>query len=149
MEKRELSISPYTTLWKDDFDDDIILWNYAHQLEIDITIAKELVKTRLEYCHGKSVFALIDGTQIKSTTREARDYMNSPEGGLKGILGGAFLSKNPVATLSINLYLKINKPSVPAKFFTNKEDALQWLKRIKEEMEVESVELTTLYDRNL
>jgi hypothetical protein len=59
--------------------------------------------------------------------------MNSPEGGLNGILGGAFLSNNVVATLFINLYLKISNPTVPAKFFTSKVEALKWLTKIKEE----------------
>jgi hypothetical protein len=57
--------------------------------------------------------------------------MNSPEGGLKGILGGAFLSNSVVSNVVINLFLKISKPSVPAKFFTKKEDALNWLKELK------------------
>lgn len=112
-------------------DNEIIFFSYTPKLEIDISIAKELIRNRLEYCQGKSYFALIDFSNVKSVTKEARDYMNDPEGGLKGILGGAFLSDNAVSTLFINLYLRINKPIVPAKFFTKKEEALAWLRTIK------------------
>ncbi len=135
MRKRDYSIYPHTALWKDDDDDDIVLWDYSYHLEIDLALAKELVSNRIEYCHGKSIYALIDATNVKSSTKEARDYMNSSEGGLKGILAGAFLSNNVVTTLAVNLFLKIRPPAVPAKFFTNKEDALNWLKNVKTEKE--------------
>jgi hypothetical protein len=126
MEKRQHKQFKYTSFWKER-EENILFWDYSPQIEIDISIAKELVKNRLEYCEGKSMYTLIDFTNVQSVTKEAKDYMNSPEGGLKGILGGAFLSNNIVSNVFINLYLKINKPAVPAKFFTKEEEALAWL----------------------
>lgn len=118
------------SFWKEG-DDDILLFKYSPRLEMTIDVAKEIVRSRLEYCHGESMYVLIDATNIKSATKEARDYMNSTEGGLKGVLGGAFLSNNVVATLVINLFLKVSHPPIPAKFFTNKKEALAWLRKIK------------------
>lgn len=112
-------------------ENDIIFFKYKPSIEIDINTAKDMVKSRLDYTSGQSVYTLIDFTNVKSVTKEARDYMNSPEGGLKGILGGAFLSNSVVATLFVNLYLKVSRPSIPAKFFTNSSDAINWLKKIK------------------
>ncbi len=112
-------------------ENDIIFFKYKPSVEIDITTAKDMVQDRMDYTSGRSVYTLIDFTNVKSVTKEARDYMNSPEGGLKGILGGAFLSNSMVATLFINLFLKISNPCIPAKFFTKEEDALGWLKKIK------------------
>jgi hypothetical protein len=112
-------------------ENDIIFFKYRPSIEIDIAMAKDLVNKRLDYTGGQSVYTLIDFTNVKSVTKEARDYMNSPEGGLKGILGGAFLSNNVVATLFINLYLKVSSPSIPAKFFTNTDDAITWLQKTK------------------
>jgi hypothetical protein len=117
------------TFWR--LEDDIIFFKYAPLIEIDINMARELVNKRLEYTDGKSVYTLIDFTNVKSVTKEARDYMNSPDGGLKGILGGAFLSNSVVATLFVNLYLKVSNPSIPARFFTNREDAVTWLRKTK------------------
>lgn len=114
-------------------DDAIIFWNYAPGLEMDIAIARELVQHRLEYTHGKPMYAMIDVTNLKATTKEARDFMNSREGGLKGLLGGAFLSNNVVSTLLVNLYLKVSRPAIPARFFTDREEALSWLLKIKKE----------------
>ncbi|HXU25854.1 MAG TPA: hypothetical protein VN698_01375 [Bacteroidia bacterium] len=120
----------YTTLWTE-ADDEIVFASYAPNLEIDIDVARELVQNRMSFCENKPHYILIDFTNTKSVTKEARDYMNSPEGGLKRILGGAFLSNSIVSNMLINLYLKINKPSVPAKFFTKKEEALIWLISLK------------------
>lgn len=126
MEKHYKHISIYT----DKIDKEIIYGVYP-KIEIDLSIAKELVDSRLDFTNGLPHYVVIDFTNVKSVTKEARDYMNSPEGGLKGILGGAFLSNSVVSNVFVNLYLKINKPSVPAKFFTSREDALGWLKKIK------------------
>lgn len=114
-------------------DQDTIFFKYGFKIEIDLALAKELVSDRLDYTQARAVYALIDFTNVKSVTKEARDYMNDPEGGLKGILGGAFLSNNVVTTLFVNLYLKVSHPIIPAKFFTSKEDALDWLRKIKTE----------------
>ena len=114
-------------------DNDILFCSYKQQLEIDLETAKRIIDARVEFTNGESYPILIDFTNLKSVTKEARDYMNSPEGGLKGLSGGAFLSNNVVATIFINLYLKINRPSIPAKFFTSKDEALLWLGKIKTE----------------
>src|SRR5580765_8450990 len=105
----------HITIWADDSYPDTIFGIYSPKLEIDIRIAKELVDNRLDFTQGKPVYTLIDFTNVKSVTKEARDYMNSPEGGLRGLIGGAFLSNNVVATLFVNLYLKVNNPTIPAK----------------------------------
>jgi hypothetical protein len=130
MEKRDFKEYKTVSFWKEK-DEDIVFFKYAPQLEINIDTAKEIVESRLEYTKGEQVYTLIDFTNVKLVTKEGRDYMNNSEGGLKGILGGAFLSNSLVTTLFINLYLSINKPSVPAKFFTKKEEALNWLQELK------------------
>jgi len=123
----------YMTIYTDDRYPDVVFGTYAPQLEIDLTIAKELIANRLAFLGGKPAYTLIDFTNVKSVTREARDYMNSPEGGLKGLLGGAFLSNNLVATLFVNLYLRMSRPVIPARFFNSKTDALAWLCRVRAE----------------
>lgn len=122
----------YTSL-SNEIDDDIIYATYIPKLEINLDIAHELVENRVSFSNNRPQYILIDFTNVKSVTKEARDYMNDPEGGLKGIIGGAFLSNNVVATLFVNLYLKVSNPVIPARFFTNKADAISWLKKIKSE----------------
>ena len=118
----------YVSIW---MEDGVLFSNYKKHIDIDLGIAKRIVKDRIEFTNGISYPILIDFTHLKSVTKEARDYMNDAEGGLKGLLGGAFLSNSVVANVFVNLYLKINKPAIPAKFFTRKEEALNWLKEFK------------------
>lgn len=120
------------SFWREE-DDDILFFKYAPKLEMTIDVAKAIVQSRLDYCQGVPSYMVIDATNIKSATKEARDYMNSSEGGLKGVLGGAFLSNNVMATLAINLFIKVSNLPVPAKFFTNKAEAIKWLRKIRNE----------------
>jgi hypothetical protein len=117
------------TFWR--IEENIIFFKYSPLIEIDLNMARELVQKRLDYTENEAVYTLIDFTNVKSVTKEARDYMNSSDGGLKGILGGAFLSNSVVATLFVNLYLKVSNPSIPARFFTNREDAVSWLRKTR------------------
>jgi len=123
----------YVTIWAEDAHPEVLFNAYSCKLDIDINIARELIENRLDFCGGQPVYVMVDFTNVKSVTKEARDFMNSREGGLQGILGGAFLSNNVVATLFINLFLKVSNPVIPAKFFTSKAEAFKWLDKIKSE----------------
>lgn len=123
----------YIIIQGEDQSGQIISGEYTPGLEINLEIARELVESRLNFCQGKNVYVLVDFSNIKSVTKEARDYMSNPDGGLKGVLGGAFLSNNAVATFFVNLYFKISKPSIPSRFFTNRTEALEWLTKLKNE----------------
>ena len=133
MELTEFKEYKYVSFWRE--DNDIIGFKYAPGLEMDTGVAEEIVSSRLEYCKGKSMYCLIELSNLKSVTKEAREFMSDPEKGLKAILAGGFISNKAVSTMVINFFLMINKPSVPAKFFTDKDDALSWLKKIKKEKE--------------
>ena len=130
MDIRDYKEYKNTFFWKEE-DDDILFFKYSPKLEMNIDTAKEIVRSRLEYTGGKPMYTLIDATNLKSATKEARDYMTSSEGGLKGVLGGAFLSNSVLATLVINLFLMVSHPAIPAKFFTNKDEAVKWLRKSK------------------
>jgi hypothetical protein len=121
----------YISVTADESEPTIIIGVYKPKLEIDLNVAKELVENRIDFTNGNDHYILVDFTNVKSVTKEARDYMNDPKGGLKGLLGGAFLSNSLVTTLFINMYLRINQPTVPAKFFTKKDEALNWLRSLK------------------
>lgn len=120
----------FTSYWLEE-DEDIIFIKYAPKLEITLKVAEELVQSRLEYTKNKKHYTIIDFTNVLKVDRDARDYMNQEEHGLKNILAGAFLSNSIVGIFFINLYLKINKPKVPAKFFKTKTEAVKWIQQIK------------------
>lgn len=118
------------SLWREE-EGDVIFFEYSPNSEIDLDRAKKLVETRLSYAGGKPSYYLIDLSNLKSVTKEAREYMSDPNGGLNGILAGAFISNKLLTTVIVNLFFQINRPVVPARFFTKKKDALEWLMKIK------------------
>ncbi len=132
MKRRDLKEYPFATFWKESEAEDVICNSYSANLNMNLDLAKDIVNSRLEYTRHKPAYLLIDVTNIISGTKEAREYMSDPEGGLKGILAGAFISNKVLTTVLINLFFKINKPKVPARFFTKKEDAMAWLLKVKQ-----------------
>jgi hypothetical protein len=96
----------------------------------DINIAKEIVEERLRLFNGESYLAVIDITNVRSATKEARQYMSCNNNGFKGVIAAAIISNKMVSMLIYNLFIRINKPEIPIKFFHKKDEAVSWLKKI-------------------
>ena len=112
-------------------EDDILFSYYKQRTVLELDVVKKIADDRLKFTGGKPCKTLVDVSNIKSGSKEAREFLSSKEGGLKGVLAGAFLSERTVSVVLVNLFLKINKPIIPSKFFTKKEDAVAWLKSLK------------------
>jgi hypothetical protein len=131
MKQREFKAYQHISFWKE-ADDEIVYFTYHEMPELTLEIAKELVANRLDYTKGEAAYFLIDATNLRVVSKEAREYLGRPDGGLKGLLAGAFISDKVLTNVIINLFFKINKPEVPARFFTKKEEALAWLLKIRD-----------------
>jgi hypothetical protein len=94
--------------------------------KLDLKSAKETVDLRLDMAEGVNHLVLIDAQQVKTITKEARDYFASEEGS-KFIIASALVLNSTVGKLLGNFFLQISKPKVPLHLFTNKNDALEWL----------------------
>jgi hypothetical protein len=105
----------------------LVFAEYARNLKVDLKIAKEMVAHRMVFTENKPHYVVIDISNVKEVTAEAKEYMQHPEGGLKNILGAAFIANNPVAELLANIYVK-TPIDFEAKFFRKKEDAINWIK---------------------
>jgi hypothetical protein len=100
---------------------------YSPGLVVDIETAREIVANRLEFTGGEDHYVVIDLTNVKSVTAEAKEFMQSPEGGLQKILGAAFFANNPVASLIANVYVK-TPTNFESRFFSTKEEATAWIR---------------------
>lgn len=63
-----------------------------------------------------------------SMDKEAREYASS-DIGLKFSKAEAFVIKSLPHKILANFYMKIQKPSVPTKFFKSKPEAEEWLSK--------------------
>ncbi|MDD4148544.1 MAG: hypothetical protein PHE33_00795 [Bacteroidales bacterium] len=111
--------------------DDILHVTYKSDAIITLEAAKQVVKDRLEFVNFVPKCILAEVSNIKNSSKEAREFLSKSDGGLKGIIAGAFVSKQVYSYFILNLFLKIVAPSVPAKFFMEKEKALEWLTEIQ------------------
>ena len=121
----------YVTCKKDN-ERNLFFAEYAPGLEVDLDVAREIVGNRLEFTKGEDHYVVIDLSNIKSVTAEAKRFMQSPEGGLQRIIGAAFFANNHVASLIANVYVKT--PTIfAARFFPSKEQAVSWIKSYMED----------------
>ena len=127
----EIKKYPLVTFSKE-LGSDIIFAEYSKNLKVDLAMAQEIVNNRLDFTQNKNHYFIIDFSNINYFNQEAKAYMQSPEGGAKNVLAAAFMASNMVATLLANVFIRKIK-DVPSKFFSNKKDALKWIKGLKNE----------------
>ena len=113
--------------------DDIVFIEYSQELKVDLSMAKELVANRLEFTENKKHYLILNVSNAKAVTHDAKLFMQDPENGLKNIMGAAFLASNPVSALIANIFIKSPK-NFPARFFSKKQEAIDWIKDLKNKM---------------
>lgn len=116
--------NPYVTMW---MDEDLLCARYVEDLHMTLEVAKSCVEARLLFSNGRKFALLIDMRGIKSVTPEARKYM----AGVGAILvkAGAMITGSLLNRTIGNIFLTIDKPSVPSKLFTDEQKARQWLQQ--------------------
>lgn len=123
------STSKYSNQWLEFWIKDGILFAKYHAgVYIDLNAAKNILAERLAYCQGKSFPSLVDSTQVKYWTREARAFMATPENN-QLFKAMAILVNSRTAEVIFNYYLYFNKPSIPTKSFRVEAEALKWLQQ--------------------
>jgi len=111
---------------------DIVLARFPAGLKVDIGVAREVVESRLTFTKNKEHYLVLDFSNIKEVSQEAKEFMQHPDGGLKNILGAALIATNPVASMIANVFMKTPK-RFEAKFFSEKEEGLKWIKGLQKE----------------
>ena len=109
------------------FENDVLFASFPENSKISLPRAKEIVAQRIEFTQGETYKAVVDITNIKSVSFEARTYWASIEG-YSSIDVLAIYSPSALSKVLSNFWLKVNKPFKPTKFFTDKVSALEYLK---------------------
>jgi len=116
--------TPYMTLRN---EQNILFCTYADNLVIDLEVARHCVNNRLRFSKGVSYPLLVSLKGVRSVNKEARDYL--AEEGSRLIKAGALIISSPLTRILGNIFLSINKPSSPARLFTDEAEAITWLKK--------------------
>lgn len=115
-------VTTYATIWK---DGEFMRAKLVDQLDLTLDIAKAIVEARIYYSKGRSYPLLVDVRGLRSTTRDARLYMATI--GTTLAKAAAMITGSSLNRYIVNAFITIDKPSVPAKMFTNEARAKEWL----------------------
>lgn len=122
MEIREYPMVTYARLGQSN----LVYAEFRHAVSVDLTTAKAIVASRLEFTQNKMHMLVADMSMVKHMTNEAKEYMQRADGGLQNIVAAALIASNPLAALIANIFVKGPK-QFPARFFARKEDAMHWI----------------------
>lgn len=105
---------------------DIIFAEFQNTMKIDLTAAKEIVANRLDFAKDKKHYLIVDVSNVREVSTEAKEFLQRRDTGLKNILGAAFIATNPVSGLIANIFIKTQK-DFQAKLFPTKQNAVEWI----------------------
>ncbi len=80
------------------------------------------------FFYGKKYPLIIDSTEIKSITKEARDHF-SMKGRKTSVSALAIIIKSPLSRIIGNFFMGLNKPVVPVKLVDSEKEAVKWIKQ--------------------
>lgn len=127
----------YVKIW---IEEGVLYEVFKPGATLDLSAAKLVLEDRLKVSNEVSMPIFVDMTELVIADNKARAFMGSKEG-TAFLTCGAFLINNELNKLLINIFIKFSHPSIPTRFFTNKEKAMQWLEETKK--------LTELANNNL
>lgn len=126
MKERYLE-NDYAQIW---FEGGIVYEIFKKDTILSLEVSKRVVSDRLKVSNNIPSPIYIDLCNVITTDTRARKYMASKEA-VEYITAGGFLIDNEIMKLAGNIFIKIDKPLVPVKLFTDKDKALAWLQQFK------------------
>ncbi|HTJ50349.1 MAG TPA: hypothetical protein VL443_12905 [Cyclobacteriaceae bacterium] len=117
---------------------DVVFVEFPDNLRVDLTAAQQMVAGRLEFTQDKNHYLVIDLSNVRHVSTEAKEFLQRPDAGLKNILGAAFIASNPVSALIANIFIK-TPMKFQAKFFWKKDDAFDWINKCRMKLMIKDV----------
>lgn len=103
----------------------ILFCEYKEDI-IDLSKAKKIIVDRHSYTNGVSFPALIKSMNKIEIDKSARSFFKSEESS-QGLTAIALMSTNSYSLIMMNFMIRLYRPSIPIKMFTNQEKAIEWL----------------------
>lgn len=95
---------------------------------LDIAQARSATLAMIEVGGGIPRPLFVDFTNMKSQTKECRDYYSKDPGHIKTYSAIAILISNPLSRVFANFFIGLNKPLKPTRLFDDRKKAIEWLK---------------------
>lgn len=108
--------------------DKILFFDYKPNVVIDLLSAQQIVADRIAIQEGKAYPVLCDIRGIIDSDKAARNYLAQHGSILAKAVGIIAADQKSLSFLMISFYMKISRPQIPTKVFTNRVSALEFLK---------------------
>jgi hypothetical protein len=108
-------------------DENIIHIHIKTAREIELSDAVYIVEAMGKLGNGKKYPILIDAGSFSSVDKEARIFSAAAESNIY-TMADALAYCNLAQKLLADFYIKYNKPVIPTRSFSDKEEAIAWLK---------------------
>jgi hypothetical protein len=108
------------------WQEDCILFGVFKTARIDLATAMVAVESRSTAGENTPMHFVVDARKVKSISKEAREYLASEEG-THNVIATALIFDSDIGIFLGNFFLKINKPKVPLRIFSNYDEGVQWL----------------------
>ena len=95
---------------------------------VDLDCARFFVEKCVEITKNEPYACISSAETGVEYSKEARNYLAKAE---SKIYASALITNSPVMRITANLFLKINKPIYPTRFFSSYADALNWIEEVK------------------
>ncbi len=118
--------TPYVNM---EIKDGILHFTYHLGSIITLDIAKEIVKTRLEYCNGVPYPLIVVFEGMRAMDKQSRDYFAKE--GVEGVIAAALVVNSVYAQFFGNMFLRITSTSISSRLFTDKNEGIKWLEQFK------------------
>ncbi len=110
-------------------EDGIMYSKFKKQVAGGLEDIKKIIEARHEISEMQKQYWCYDFTGIKAYSKEARDYAEIH--GQEYLHATAAIINSFVTSFILNIFMKLKSPKVPLKAFTNKEDAVAWLRELR------------------
>ena len=121
----------YARFW---FEEEILMSEFKKPIDVTKEIITELIELRHHISKNTYQSWLMDCTNMRSMSKEARVYAEKL--GQELLYSCAVLINSHVGKALYNSYNKFYPPKIPFVFFTKKEKAVEWLLSFKQELEL-------------
>jgi len=106
--------------------DDILIIRCKEDYQFELQDVQEILLISGEITNGKKVPTLTIPGKYSQATKEALEFIFSPEATLYSS-HDAFIAQSLSQKIVGNFYLKLKKPNIPTRLFTNEKLAIEWL----------------------
>lgn len=130
MDLPDLKYNELECYWTWMGEDGIVRTKVKPGAEIELKHAQENSVIVNSFEGEASYPIIVDTTNIKSISKEARDFFSLRDRDSK-VNAIAILRKSVIGNMVANFFIGLNKPKVPVKLFDKEKDAVKWCEQFK------------------